>query len=65
MIIVYYNYYFTGEFNGVAKGALAPSLGLSYLFYKAKYYYMLIIIIKYRQWSLMNMVPIFYIFFYK
>jgi hypothetical protein len=53
------------EFKGVIKGRLVPPpLGLSYLFYKAKYYYKLIIIVKYRQWSLMNMVPILY-FFYK
>jgi hypothetical protein len=53
-----------GEFKEVTKGALAPPpLGLSYLFYKAKYYYILIIIIKYRPWLLMNMVLILYIFF--
>jgi hypothetical protein len=48
--------------RGRLKGIIPP-LGLSYIFYKAKYYYILIIIIKYRQWSLMNMVPILYIFF--
>jgi hypothetical protein len=52
-----------GGFKGVAKGASATSLGLSYLFYKATYYSILIIIIKYRQWSSMNMVLILYIFF--
>jgi hypothetical protein len=47
------------------RGHQPSPLGLSYLFYKAKYYYtrILIIIIKYRQWSFMNMVPILYIFF--
>jgi hypothetical protein len=55
-----------GGFKGVAKGALAlPPLGLCYLFYKAKYYYVLIIKIKYRQWSLIIMIPILYISFYK
>jgi hypothetical protein len=42
----------TGGFKGVAKRALAPPpLGLNYLFYKEQYYYILIVIIKYRQWS--------------
>jgi hypothetical protein len=59
---------FRGGFKGVANEALASSsLGLSFLFYQANYliYIDMLIIIKYRQSPLMNMVPFIYLFIKK